>query len=327
MAAVIDSANGQRNLSWRATAPAARPGPRSAPTPKCRCYRGYVTSFVGFAPLDDPQMLTYVVITNPRTADTGTTTAGPVYRDVMTIALPRYSVPPDAKAARTAAHRVVSLGAIAASGSARPRSTRPNVAARRRVDRRAPRGCGPQPPPTADDPDRSRRADPGCAAGRRSPASRWTRGWSGRATSTSRCPGRHHHGAEFAAAAAAGGARAVLTDADGAGWPAASRCRSWWSTNPRRAGGRDRGRDLRASGRGDDHVRGHRDQRQDHDDLPARGGAAPRPGCGPGWSAPSASGWTARPLRRDPDHGDHPGGHRAAGPARLSCARRAPRRC
>ena len=28
----------------------------------CHCYKGYVTSFVGFAPLDDPQILTYVVI-------------------------------------------------------------------------------------------------------------------------------------------------------------------------------------------------------------------------------------------------------------------------
>lgn len=97
MAAVIDSVNGQRNLSLEGYHTGGKTGTAQRADPECRCYRGYVTSFVGFAPLDDPQLLTYVVITNPRTADTGTTTAGPVYRDVMAIALPRYSVPPGAK--------------------------------------------------------------------------------------------------------------------------------------------------------------------------------------------------------------------------------------
>jgi cell division protein FtsI (penicillin-binding protein 3) len=52
---------------------------------------------VGFAPLDDPQILTYVVISNPRAGDTGSITAAPAYRDIMNMALPRYSVAPDAK--------------------------------------------------------------------------------------------------------------------------------------------------------------------------------------------------------------------------------------
>jgi len=47
--------------------------------------------------LDDPRLLTYVVITHPRRGDTGTATAAPVYKDLMTFALPRYSVPPDAR--------------------------------------------------------------------------------------------------------------------------------------------------------------------------------------------------------------------------------------
>jgi len=38
-----------------------------------------------------------VVITNPRKGDTGTSVANPVYRDLMNIALPRYSVPPNLK--------------------------------------------------------------------------------------------------------------------------------------------------------------------------------------------------------------------------------------
>ena len=97
MAAVIDSVNGQRSLSLQGYRTGGKTGTAQRADTKCRCYRGYVTSFAGFAPLDDPQILTYVVITNPRKADTGSTTAGPVYQDVMAIALPRYSVPPGAK--------------------------------------------------------------------------------------------------------------------------------------------------------------------------------------------------------------------------------------
>ena len=52
---------------------------------------------MGFAPLDDPQILTYVVISNPKVGDTGSITAAPAYRDIMNIVLPRYSVAPDAK--------------------------------------------------------------------------------------------------------------------------------------------------------------------------------------------------------------------------------------
>lgn len=59
----------------------------------CRCYQGYVTSYVGFAPLNDPQIMTYVVLDDPRKGDTGSGTAGPVYRDIMNFALPRYGVP------------------------------------------------------------------------------------------------------------------------------------------------------------------------------------------------------------------------------------------
>jgi cell division protein FtsI (penicillin-binding protein 3) len=64
---------------------------------KCKCYKGYVTSYVGFAPLDDPKILTYVVMTNPRKGVTGSGTAAPVYRDIMNLALPRYSVEPTGK--------------------------------------------------------------------------------------------------------------------------------------------------------------------------------------------------------------------------------------
>ncbi|HET8970972.1 MAG TPA: hypothetical protein VFN19_07930, partial [Candidatus Nanopelagicales bacterium] len=51
-----------------------------------------------YAPLKDPQIITYVVINNPRKGDpTGTQVAAPVYRDIMQYALPRYSVEPTRK--------------------------------------------------------------------------------------------------------------------------------------------------------------------------------------------------------------------------------------
>jgi cell division protein FtsI (penicillin-binding protein 3) len=97
MAAVIDSENGQRHLKLDSYMTGGKTGTAQRADTKCHCYRGYVTSFIGFAPLDDPRLLTYVVITNPRRGDTGTATAAPVYRDLMNFALPRYSVPPDAQ--------------------------------------------------------------------------------------------------------------------------------------------------------------------------------------------------------------------------------------
>jgi cell division protein FtsI (penicillin-binding protein 3) len=97
MGAVIDSENGQRHLKLDRYTTGGKTGTAQRADTKCRCYRGYVTSFIGFAPLDEPRVLTYVVISNPKRGSTGTATAGPVYRDLMNVALPRYSVPPDAR--------------------------------------------------------------------------------------------------------------------------------------------------------------------------------------------------------------------------------------
>jgi cell division protein FtsI (penicillin-binding protein 3) len=97
MGAVVDSVNGQRNLKLDRYSSGGKTGTAQRADTSCGCYRGYVTSFVGFAPLGDPQILTYVVINNPRAGDTGSVTAAPAYRDIMNMALPRYSVAPDAK--------------------------------------------------------------------------------------------------------------------------------------------------------------------------------------------------------------------------------------
>lgn len=97
MQAVIDSPNGQKNLKLDAYQTGGKTGTAERADPKLHRYKGYVTSYAGFAPLDDPQILTYVVVDNPRAGDTGTTVANPVYEDLMNFALPRYSVPPNTK--------------------------------------------------------------------------------------------------------------------------------------------------------------------------------------------------------------------------------------
>jgi cell division protein FtsI (penicillin-binding protein 3) len=97
MQAVIDTANGQQNLKLDRYTTGGKTGTAQRADTSCHCYRGYVTSFLGFAPLDDPQILTYVVISNPRRGGTGSATAAPAYRDIMNMALPRYSVVPDAR--------------------------------------------------------------------------------------------------------------------------------------------------------------------------------------------------------------------------------------
>jgi cell division protein FtsI (penicillin-binding protein 3) len=58
-----------------------------------------VVSTIGIAPVENPKILVYVVIDNPREGDTGKYVAGPAYQDIMSLALPRYGVPPSKKKA------------------------------------------------------------------------------------------------------------------------------------------------------------------------------------------------------------------------------------
>lgn len=57
-------------------------------------YAGQVASIVGVAPVEDPQLVVYVLIARPDTLGAGLGMAGPVYRDIMSLALPRYGVTP-----------------------------------------------------------------------------------------------------------------------------------------------------------------------------------------------------------------------------------------
>jgi cell division protein FtsI (penicillin-binding protein 3) len=53
-----------------------------------------VISFAGFAPVEDPQYMTYVMIDHPKDGSFGGTACAPVFHDVMSYVLQRYAVPP-----------------------------------------------------------------------------------------------------------------------------------------------------------------------------------------------------------------------------------------
>jgi cell division protein FtsI (penicillin-binding protein 3) len=95
MRAVVDSTNGQSRLRIDGYTSGGKTGTAQRGTNKG--YQGYITSYIGFAPLNDPQIITYVVINNPRKGDSGSQVAAPIYRDIMQYALPRYSVEPTKK--------------------------------------------------------------------------------------------------------------------------------------------------------------------------------------------------------------------------------------
>lgn len=57
-------------------------------------YEGLLTSFLGAAPVEDPQIVTYVSFMYPKTKQNGAHSAGPVYRDVTRAALKRFAVQP-----------------------------------------------------------------------------------------------------------------------------------------------------------------------------------------------------------------------------------------
>ncbi|ONH62265.1 peptidoglycan glycosyltransferase [Frankia sp. CcI49] len=57
-------------------------------------YKGYVSSFIGFAPADDPQIVVEVVLDNPQKAYYGGEVAAPVFSKVMSFALTTLGVPP-----------------------------------------------------------------------------------------------------------------------------------------------------------------------------------------------------------------------------------------
>jgi cell division protein FtsI (penicillin-binding protein 3) len=55
----------------------------------------YLTSFVGFAPVDDPRIVVAVTVIDPKVNRYGGTVAGPVFRNVVERVLPLLGVMPD----------------------------------------------------------------------------------------------------------------------------------------------------------------------------------------------------------------------------------------
>jgi cell division protein FtsI (penicillin-binding protein 3) len=68
-------------------------------------YSGYMSSFSGFAPADDPRLVVSVVLDNPKTSIFGGVTAAPVFHDVMAFALAQQGVPPTGTPVREVALR------------------------------------------------------------------------------------------------------------------------------------------------------------------------------------------------------------------------------
>jgi len=57
-------------------------------------YSGKTASFIGFAPADKPEFVVAVILQNPIRGYFGGSTAGPVFKDIMTYALQEFKIPP-----------------------------------------------------------------------------------------------------------------------------------------------------------------------------------------------------------------------------------------
>ncbi|MFM1917304.1 MAG: hypothetical protein RJB01_819 [Actinomycetota bacterium] len=63
--------------------------------PACGCYNGdVVASFIGVAPVDDPQLVVGVFVSRPKAGRYGGQLGGPVFKRVMTYALQSLQIPP-----------------------------------------------------------------------------------------------------------------------------------------------------------------------------------------------------------------------------------------
>lgn len=79
---------------------AGKTGTAQRANPECNCYEGggYVTTFVGFAPADDPQYVVAVDLERPTSSAEGGQVAAPVFADIMRYALTADGVVPSGTA-------------------------------------------------------------------------------------------------------------------------------------------------------------------------------------------------------------------------------------
>jgi len=99
MESVVASKVGASRFPIEGYRTAAKSGTAERIDPTCKCYSGYVASFVGVAPVEDPQILVYIVVDRPQGQFQGSQVAAPAYKDLMRIALQRYGVTPSTTAA------------------------------------------------------------------------------------------------------------------------------------------------------------------------------------------------------------------------------------
>ena len=135
---------------------AGKTGTAQRANPECNCYEGggYVTTFVGFAPADDPQYVVAVDLERPTSSAEGGQVAAPVFADVMRYALTANGVVPSGTpASGLRAHRHPLTRAAAAAAAERSRRPVPPEVRGRgtRAGRLEPR-----------DPDRRRVGAPAC---------------------------------------------------------------------------------------------------------------------------------------------------------------------
>jgi cell division protein FtsI (penicillin-binding protein 3) len=100
MAYMLEAVVGEGGTARRAAIEgfrvAGKTGTAQRPNPECGCYSGggYVTTFVGFAPADDPRYVVAVDLERPTGAGDGGGVAAPVFADVMRYALTTGGVVP-----------------------------------------------------------------------------------------------------------------------------------------------------------------------------------------------------------------------------------------
>lgn len=99
MESVVASKVGASRFPIEGYRTAAKSGTAERIDPTCKCYSGYVASFVGVAPVEDPQILVYIVVDRPQGQYQGSQVAAPAYKDIMRVALQRYGVLPSTSAA------------------------------------------------------------------------------------------------------------------------------------------------------------------------------------------------------------------------------------
>jgi len=95
---MLESVVGSGGTGTMAAIPGYRVGGKTGTAQEyredCHCYKGVVASFIGMAPLDNPQLVVAVSIFNPRVGHFGGELGGPVFKRVMTYALQARKIPP-----------------------------------------------------------------------------------------------------------------------------------------------------------------------------------------------------------------------------------------